>query len=369
MMTCGRSLSICAIFRRTEAWESLVPTLETNMKNSTHPEIVRAIETARHPEVDPIRSMTELPLRALYFPLGFPLEIHTNSPDVLAAADQSWGFFQPKFSYPPLTFRLGVTEDTPGSSELPPAPVCCAQGNLLSNIADAHNFVISDLDAGFSFGWITQRTSKTPLYLRYHILEAAALCMISALRVIAFHAACVAPSKHGMLLCGDSGAGKSTLAFAGARVGWTFVSDDASYLPFDRDDRMVIGNCHQVRLRDSSVQLFPELEGRPVTPRATGKPSIEIPTAELPGLITADAATVKYIIFLNRRGVGAPGLFPFCREAALSWFKKAPLRGRVSYLAQEAAIHHLVDLEIFELRYTSLDWAIGRLQTLAVAGH
>ena len=339
------------------------------MKSSVDPEIVRAMEAVEPSESDPIRSMTELPLRALYFPLGFALEIHTNSPAVLAAAEKNWGFFQPKFSYPPLTLRLGVTRNVPGSSSVLPEPVCRSQGNLLSNIADAHNFVISDLNAGFSFGWITQQTSETSLYLRYHILEAAALCMISALRVIALHAACVAPNGHGMLLCGDSGAGKSTLAFAGARAGWTFVSDDASYLPFDREDRMVVGNCHQVRLRESSVQFFPELEGRPITPRAAGKPSIEIPTAELPKLITADTAAVKSIIFLNRRHVEAPGLFSFRKETALSWFKKTPLKSPMSYLAQEAAIHHLIDVEIFELRYTSLNWAVERLQTLALAGH
>ena len=339
------------------------------MKSSVDPERVRAMEAVEPSEEDPIRSMTELPLRALYFPLGFALEIHTNSPAVLAAAEQSWGFFQPKFSYPPLTLRLGVTGNVPGSSSVLPEPVCRSQGNLLSNIADAHNFVISDLNAGFSFGWITQQTSETSLYLRYHILEAAALCMISALRVIALHAACVAPNGHGMLLCGDSGAGKSTLAFAGARAGWTFVSDDASYLPFDREDRMVVGNCHQVRLRESSVQFFPELEGRPITPRAAGKPSIEIPTAELPKLITADTATIKSIIFLNRRHVEAPGLFSFRKETALSWFKKTPLKSPMSCVAQEAAIHHLIDVEIFELRYTSLNWAVERLQTLALAGH
>jgi hypothetical protein len=340
-----------------------------NMKSNVDSEIVRTMEARMSSEEDPVRSMTELPFRALYFPLGFPLEIHTNSRAVLTAAEQSWGLFKPKFSYSPLILRLGVTENSSGSSDVLPAPVCRSQGNLLSNIADAHNFVISDLNAGFSFGWVTQQTSETPLYLRYYILEAAALCMISGLRVIALHAACVAPGGHGMLLCGDSGAGKSTLAFAGTRTGWTFVSDDASYLPFDRKDRMVIGNCHQVRLRDSSIQFFPELEGRTITPRAAGKPSVEIPTAELPGIITADAATIKSIIFLNRRAVATPGLFPFRKQKALSWFKKTPLKSSVSYLAQEAAIHHLMDVEIFELRYTSLDWAVERLQTLALAGH
>lgn len=247
-------------------------------------------------------------------------------------------------------------------------PVCRIQENLLSNIADAHNFVVCNLNSGFSFGWVTQETAESSLYLKYHILEAAALSMVSALRAAPLHAACVVPFGHGMLLCGDSGAGKSSLSFAGARSGWTFVSDDASYLPFDRQDRMVLGNCHQIRLRDSGVQLFPELEGRLITPRATGKPSIEIPTADLPDFLTAESAIVKSVIFLNRRNVETPGLFPFSREAALSWFNQFPFKTTASYPAQEAAIRNLLDVEIYELRYTDLDWAIQRLETLALAG-
>jgi len=332
------------------------------------PDIVRAMEEIVPTEADPVLLDAKLPLRALHFPLGFPLEIATNSPAVLTAAQQSWGLFQPKFSCPPLVLRIGVTGNATDSPNIPPAPVCRIQKGLMSNIADANNFTISDLNAGFSFGWVTQQTAESSLYLRYHILETAALCMVSTLCAAPLHAACVAPFGYGMLLCGNSGAGKSSLAFAGARAGWTFVCDDASYLPFDRTDRMVLGNCHQVRLRDSGVQLFPELEGRPITPRATGKPSIEISTADLPELRTTESAIVKSIIFLNRRDAETPGLFPYSRETALSWFSQFPLKTTATYPAQEAAIRHLLDVEIFELRYTDLDWAIERLETLALTG-
>ena len=197
-------------------------------------EVTRTTEEVGLADADPVLSNTALPLRALYFPLGFPLEIATNSQAVLAAAAQSWGLCRPRFSCPPLTLRLGVIGDRSDSLDIPPVPVCRIQKNLISTIADAHNFVITDLAAGFSFGSVTPQAAESALYLRYHFLEAATLCMVAALRAAPLHAACVIPSGRGMLLCGDSGAGKSTLAFAGARSGWTLVCDDSSYLPLDR---------------------------------------------------------------------------------------------------------------------------------------
>jgi hypothetical protein len=319
-------------------------------------------------ESDPVLSNASLPLRVTFFPLGFPVEIITNSPDVLAAAQQSWGLFRQQFACPPLTIRLGVASGADASSALPQAPVTRAREHLMSHIADAYNFVHCDLNTGFAFGWITPQTAASTLYLRYFILEAAALCMLAARHTTPLHAACITVAGQGMLLCGNSGAGKSSLAFAGARTGWTFTCDDASYLPLDRSDRMVIGNCHQIRLRDSGTLLFPELEGRSITPRAAGKPSIEVPTADLPGLVISESAIVKSIVFLNRRKVHTPELLPFSRETAHSWFHQFLYANAASRTMQQAALRHLLEVPIFELRYTDLNWAIERLNTLAIKG-
>jgi len=316
---------------------------------------------------DPVLSNASLPFSITCFPLGFPVEIATNSPAVLAAARQSWGLFRPRFPHPPLKLRLGVSSD-PDGSPVPPEPVTRARGHLMSHVADAYNFVHCDLNTGFAFGWITPQTAESTPYLRYHILEAAVLCMVATLRATPLHAACVSVAGHGMLLCGDSGAGKSSLAFAGARAGWTFTCDDASSLPMDRDDRMVIGNCHQIRLRDSGVQLFPELEGRGITPRVTGKPSIEIPTSELSGFITSESAIVDFIVFLNRCDVEKPELVPLMRETARSWFNHVPYGTPAVHAAQQASIRNLLEVPTFELRYTDLDWAVERLNTLARTG-
>jgi hypothetical protein len=320
-------------------------------------------------KVEPHPSQMSLPLCATFFPLGFPVVIATNSSTVLEAASQSWGKFRTRFDYPPLTLHLEVSSEGDSSSLDLPDPICHVRRHLVSTIADPYNFVHSDINAGFAFGFVTPQTAASSPYLRYHMIEAAVLCMIATLRAAPLHAACVSANGYGMLLCGDSGAGKSSLAFAGARSGWAFTCDDSGYLLLDSQDRRVIGNCHQFRLRDSGPQLFPELEGRSITPRSSGKPSIEIPIDELPGLVTRESADVESIIFLNRSPIHTPELVPISHEPVRPWFLQFPYPATRTYLEQREAIDRLLDAPIFELRYTDLDWAIERLNALARTGH
>ncbi len=310
----------------------------------------------------------ELPLRATYFPLGFPLDVCSNSPAVIAAAEESWKLFLPKFTDTRMEIRFGVQGDENDDAALPPAPICCMQSNLMLCIADAHNFLVCDFNNSHSFGMITQATASSLQYFRYHFLEAAALSTITSLHAAPVHAACVCPLGIGMLLCGDSGAGKSSLAYAGARAGWSFVCDDSSYLLLGRADSLVIGNSHKIRFRNSGVDLFPELEGKPITPRAVGKPSIEVPTSEMPDLKTCDSATVEYVVFLNRRIQSADGLVPLSRSSVLPWFMQSITAATQSRSAQQAAVDRLLSVPIFELRYHDLDWAIERLEQLATKG-
>ncbi len=328
-----------------------------------------AAEHSKAPEDGTLSPFSSLHLHATYFPLGFPVELRTNSSAVLEAARQSWGDFRLRLQhYPPLRICLEVSSHRDRYAGLPPAPNCRIEGHLISFISDAWNFLLCDLNAGFSFASVTEETVTSIPYLRYHFLESAAYPPIATTRATPIHAACVSIAGHGILLCGDSGAGKSSLAFAGARAGWTFTSDDSCSLPFDGKDRLVIGNCHQIRLRNSGVQLFPELEGRPITPRTTGKPSIEIRTAELPNLITCETAVVESIIFLNRGHRGTPGLVPSSQETARRFFRQLHYRHVASYSTQLAAIDRILEVPVYELHYTDLDWAIDRLETLAITG-
>lgn len=310
----------------------------------------------------------KLRFEKLYFPLGFPVRVLSNSRDVLAAADESWRSFQAMFHRTPVEISIAVRSEIGLTGDLPPAPTHSLKGNLLVQSADHENFIVADLNSGRAFGRVTQTIVSSRSYFRYHILEAAALSMLSTTRAIAIHGACVQVGNKGVLFCGDSGAGKTTLAFAGARAGWTYVSDDASYLPLDRHDRLVVGNCHQVRFRPTASELFPELAGRVITPRAAGKPSIEARTTEWPRVATSNAALIHHIVFLNRKWSDEPDLVPLRPSAVWPFFKQHAFITSDSGSAHDAAISRLLGATIHELRYRDLNWGIDRVQQLVARG-
>ena len=312
---------------------------------------------------DPLLCDFDLPLRQVYHPLGLSVEITTNSEGVLSAADLSWGLFHKMFSFPPVRLRIGVLE--PGDEAPPPVPVYRSQQNLVSLVGNQNNFAVCDLNQGFAFAWLTATAVKDRAYLRYHFLEATTLVLLMSRYLTAIHAACVARNGKGVLLCGQSGAGKSSLAFACARRGWTYISDDSSCLIRGRADRTVVGNSHQIHLRESARHLFPELAQQPLTRRINGEMAIALHTPAMPEIVTAPRARVEYIVFLNRREHALVSLTRMPIEQVLPHFEDVICYGdSSSRQSQRAAVRKLATAAVFELTYRSPEDAVGRLEML-----
>lgn len=317
---------------------------------------------------DPLLWDFDLPLAGLYYPLGFPLEIATNSAKVLMAAEESWGMFRKIFSVSPLQIRIAVL---PGDSgECPPQPVCRGQRNLITSIADDRNYMALDIHQGFAFGWVTENVVRNSPFLRYHFLEGTAWILLEGLHLTSVHAACVQLDGHGILLCGDGGAGKSSLAYACAKNGWTFLTDDSSCLVRKRGGRLVTGNPYQMRFRDSATDLYPELGNIPLSQRLSGELSIELPMTDFGEIAVTTECFVDYIVFLNRfdssRG---DGLFRFPKYKALQWLEQVVCYGEKCLRDEHrAALRALVTADVFEMRYQHMDSALSLLQNLVHNG-
>ncbi|MGA8273593.1 MAG: aldolase [Candidatus Sulfotelmatobacter sp.] len=316
---------------------------------------------------DPIGCHFSLPLKAAFHPLGFTVDIATNCPDILVAAEENWKSFDKVFSAAPVQLHIAVS---PGqATDCPPPPTYRGQRNLVMFVASPHDFAVCDLTTGFASCWLSERTVENGAYVRYHFLDAMALLLVEALYLTPVHAACVAFRGRGLLLCGDSGAGKSSLSFACARRGWTFISDDASFLVRGGKRRVVVGNPYHLHFRESATELFADLKSHCPTTRINGEIAIKLTTANMPELVTSPQSPIDSLVFLNRQTSGPASLRPFSRQRAALSLEQVVCYGEQHLRdAQKSSLRDLLLAPVLELQYSDLDSAVTCLEALVQAG-
>jgi hypothetical protein len=307
----------------------------------------------------------DLPLRKTFYPLGYAVDVVTNDPRVLRAAQDSFGHRRLRRGMTPIEVRIGVTPG--GPSKCPPEPTRREYGHLYSLVADQANQAIIDLKTLTNFAWLNDAAFRCPPYVRYNFLEKIVYLLLGASVVTDIHAACVSRRGKGILLCGDSGAGKSTLAYGCARVGWTYTSDDTSYLINDAKTPRVIGHAHRLRFRPETQALFPELSRFEITPRMEGKPSIEVPVTALPDMRTSAEATIHAIVYLQRRTDTRAQLSGLPKRTATRRMQNELFSAGEIRAKHANILESLSNVPTYELQYTDLNNGIEALEML-IAG-
>jgi len=311
---------------------------------------------------DPLRCHIDLCYAGTYYPAGFRIDIVTNSREVIAAAAEAWEGDLPEFASEPMMFRVLVEPE----GELSPQPKHRIQGHLFSVVADADNYAHLDLKSQFGFIHVSGRTAADHAWLRWYFLESLAYVMLAQRYLVPVHAACVVLRETGILLSGCSGAGKSTLAYACARAGWTFVTDDCTWLLPAVEERVAIGRPRQARFRLDAPRLFPELEGYAVRARPNGKIGIEVPLADLPHIRTARRAPIGGIVFLDRQP-GKPEIARVTKAEVLTQIlSDMPSYGEEVDAMHQRTVRRLAEAPAWRMRYESLEDAIAILGTLEI---
>ena len=300
-------------------------------------------------------------LQETFYPLGFPLIVSTNSVAALEAARVEWRAWTPVYAEPPIVLNFEVSE----GDEPPPPAEFHAHRHLFAFVSDAKNLAVCDTQARSGTAWLTSAAVEDAAFFRYNFLEAMALELIVSLYLTPFHAACVARDGRGMLLCGDSGAGKSSLAYGCGRRGWSYLSDDASYLIRRcAEERLVLGHPHRVRLRPDAPRLFPELSSHAPSLRGNGKMSLEIQTRTLDSFPTARSTAVDRFVLLKRTSDGGTRLTrvdkadarAICEPIFYWWDAQISAE-------QQATFDTLLGAsEVLSLEYSDLEKAIDLLE-------
>ena len=300
---------------------------------------------------DPLGVQLGLPLKGTYYPLGFQLELSTNSPDVLEAAEESWGGQSRDFAAEPLIMRVIVQPE----GELSHEAKFRKQGHLYCVVSDADNFAHIDLRSQFAVIHVSEKTAADHSWLRWFFVESSAYLMLCQRHVVMVHAGCVARDGAGLLLCGASEAGKSTLSYACARAGWTWIADDCTCLLPDSTERIAIGRSRQARFRIDAPALFPELERFTARERPTGKIGIEVDMAAIPGIQTARRAPIAALAFLDRRS-GPAGAHAISDEEAIDrLLADMPSYGEEEDALHERTVRQLAGAPAYLARYESIE--------------
>jgi hypothetical protein len=309
---------------------------------------------------DPLLYTAPLPFTGRFYPLGFPLDVASDSRVAVEAAALSWGPYEARYSEPSMRVHVVTVE---GGSAIPPAPAFHAGRHLLAIVSDQENFALCDARQRFGCCWVTRATLADTVVFRWYFLDAMIYMLLEMTVSMAMHAACVAWNNSGVLLCGESGVGKSTLAYACARRGWTYITDDGSNLLLDRRDRMIAGQPHCFRFREDAASMFPEVAGLTVGRELDRKPTIELRTAGLP-VRTAQESRVERIVFLDRRP-GSACLGPIGKEEARErLLRDVPTLHEDVQARRMQALDCLLEAPAFELRYAAFEEAVGLLERI-----
>jgi hypothetical protein len=310
---------------------------------------------------DPLLRDQPLPLTAVFYPGGFPLHLSTNSRDVIEAANESWGEWRAAFDRDPIVMHVMVE---PGG-DLAAPPRFRMRDHLIHAVSDANNFAAADSRTLTTSICVSEKTAADHGWLRWFFMESIAYLLLSQRYLTAIHAACLVRDGKGILLCGASNAGKSTLAFACARAGFTYVTDDGTWLLNGADDRTAIGRPYQIRFRNDAVRHFPELAGRTAIVRPNGKISIEVALREFPNIHIASRCRIDRVVFLKRDAGDSARLERVSQDEALELITCEMFNyGDEANALQQATVEQLVGAPAFHMYYRSLEDGIRLLSEI-----
>lgn len=234
----------------------------------------------------------------------------------------------------------------------------------MSILSDPENFAVCDYTRNFACCRLNQAAAADSAFVAYYFLEAIANFSLTQLYLTPVHGACIARDGRAVLLCGASGAGKTSVAYFCAKRGWTYVSDNESWL-LRSGGLMVIGNPRTIRFRDNALGLFPELAGIAAEPSPNGKKSIVASPARLGVKSTAYQCDVDRIVFLSQNRDSSTTLRAVHSEDAVEYFlSELPVYEDWVREEQQTSLWRIAEQRPVELRYANLESAYRHLESL-----
>jgi len=221
----------------------------------------------------------------------------TNSPEAseLAAA---WEQKTPQRHA--ASFEMEVFVDSGMDDTTDQGPFFRGQNHLVFAFLPPRGFVAYDLLRRRVHAVLSTAAARDCCFWNNLLLPITIGVLGTTVGVIPLHSACLDYDGNGLLLAGVSGAGKSTLSAAMAEHGFSFVSDDWTYISKHGSLLMAHGLSSPVKLLPDTVKFFPRL--RDLAPRTTlnGELAYELDPSCAEGFTVKRTSYPRRILFLER---------------------------------------------------------------------
>jgi hypothetical protein len=177
----------------------------------------------------------------------------------------------------------------------------------------------------------------------------------AAVGLVPVHCACLESEGHGLLIAGVSGAGKSTLSVALAEAGFSYVSDDWTYISQHGDGIVAHGTSAPVKLLPDAISHFQDLQRHSLQYSMNGELAYEIDIAETFGVETKRECEPRWLIFLERMERAGVELMPLSSAEAMSYVntsvERLPVQLSEAALLRKRTIERVARLPCWRFRY------------------
>ena len=164
----------------------------------------------------------------------------------------------------------------------------------------AGNIFIFDVLRGTLSASISRAAAKDFRFWREKLIPISLGVLGAAMGLVPMHCACLEWSGDGLLIAGSSGAGKSTLSVALSQNGFSYVSDDWTYMSRHHSSLVASGTSAPVKLLPDATNHFPSLTSYCPQKSMNGELAYEVDIAEAFRGRIEKACEPRWLIFLER---------------------------------------------------------------------
>jgi hypothetical protein len=258
-----------------------------------------------------------LPLGARFFVAGSIWDLKSNSHEILHAMRETFDQVDSEQGHPDLHVRFHVDFAVENANLWTESRFRALDHLYYATYGPCDSMVVDQMGRRV-IGGFSPAVASDLSYWKQTILPVLLGIASASIGVTPVHCACVVKGESGLLLAGESGSGKSTLALSLSLNGFSYLSDDCTYLSRTSTGIRGWGLPTPVKLLPDAVSYFPELVSLKPALSLNGELALTVDPTEIFNVRRCVSCNPRWLVFLERKVDSRPVIKPVSSLQAAS---------------------------------------------------